>query len=637
MNSLGISYSDVSKFTGKLVYLHNGEDIGSGAFELSEKAEIRILLPRAMGVVSAYAVIYTESFCKIGEFGCEIIDSDLKDDTYKLNIPDFGKGLYFFSLVFNTAGGRFYGMKGKGREVYLAEREEGVHFQFSIVDFKYKGIEKHNGGVIYHIFVDRFSRGGNVKIRQDAVMIDDWENAIPEYPPYPGAHLENNTFFGGTLYGVIEKLDYIRSLGTTLIYLSPIFEAYSNHKYDTGDYMKVDEMFGSDEALALLIIEAKKRGIGIILDGVFNHTGADSVYFNKNGRYKTLGAYQSTESPYFKWYDFQSYPNKYTSWWGIEILPRINPDIKECGDFIAGECGVIEKYSKMGIYGFRLDVADELSDSFIAKIKSRLCKNDESAILYGEVWEDASNKIAYNTRKHYYLGDELDGVMNYPLRTGIIDFLKNKDKSKLEYALYDCIFNAPKRISDMQMNLLGTHDTERIISVLGDNEHWENMSNDVLAHRRLGEKERLAAINLLKMAYTILATVPGIPTIFYGDEAGLEGYRDPFNRRPYPWLGASEEIRNHYRRIGEIRNSYDVYKDGVFKVIKIENDLLIFSRSVGKEDFITVINNSEKQRCLIAGSVSHSLLDGLKKKKFGILPYTSYIIKTASYKNIEII
>ena len=635
MESLRVSFSDVSSLVGRVLYLHNGKALGSGAFELNKKAELKILLPRGLGATSLALKLYDESVSLVGKYECHRISSNLENDVYSLKIEKLPVGLYFFSFEIKCVSGIVFGMKGKGRELILSENECGSHFQFSIVNFEYAEPKKYYGGVIYHIFVDRFRKGGKVPARADAVLMDTWEGAIPEYPEYPGAHLENNTFFGGTLYGIIEKLDYIKSLGVTLIYLSPIFEAYSNHKYDTGDYMKVDEMFGGDKALKKLIAEAEKRNIGIILDGVFNHTGSDSVYFNREGRYETLGAYQSKESEYYKWFDFQNFPNKYTCWWGIEILPRINPDIKECGEFIAGNGGVIEKYSKLGIAGFRLDVADELSDSFISKIKAKLSENSEPNLLYGEVWEDASNKIAYDKRKHYYLGSELDGVMNYPLRTGIISFLKNKDKSDLEYEFLDVMFNSPVRVRNTQMNLLGTHDTERIITMLAG-ESAEGKSNDTLARMSLSKEEKQKGVSLLKMAYTILATVPGLPTVFYGDEVGLEGYKDPFNRRPYPWKKGNSDIREFYQKIAEIRTAADVYRDGDFTLVHLDNERLIFTRHKGESANVTVVNNSDKEMNLEFSSSVEALITGVRAKKIVIPALSSEIIKAKVKTTFEI-
>ena len=635
MNSLRISYSDVSYLSGKAIYLHNGEDIGSGAFELKEKAEIRILLPRQVGVVSVLAKVYDESFSPITEKRCELHSFDYQSESYSFFPNDLGVGLYYVYFELTCAVGTLYVYRGRKNIIVLSDTDRGECFQFSKVDFSYSAPDKYYGGIIYHIFVDRFNRGGSIKPREDAVIIEDWEGATPEYPEYPGAHLENNTFFGGTLYGIIEKLDYIKSLGTTLIYLSPIFEAYSNHKYDTGDYMKVDDMFGGDEALKLLISEADARGIGIILDGVFNHTGNDSVYFNAKGRYPSIGAYQSKNSPFYKWYDFQSFPNKYTCWWGIKILPRINPDIPECGEFIVGDGGVIEKYAKMGIAGFRLDVADELSDKFIASIKGRLQQYIPESISYGEVWEDASNKVAYEKRKHYYLGRELDGVMNYPLRTGIISYIRDKRCDALEYALTDIIFNAPKRIRDMQMNLLGTHDTERIITILaGDTA--DGKTNETLSQTFLTDEQREKGIKMLKAAYTVLSTVPGIPTVFYGDEAGLEGYKDPFNRRPYPWQGADIELRDFFVKIGRIRTSNSAFRDADFNLIRLDSDLLIFERNKGNAHYYTVVNNSDSDARLSLSEISEFLISAKKCDEAILKAGTAEIIYSNRKSNIKV-
>ncbi len=630
MKSLRVTFSEVSEFSGKAQYLHNGENIGSGAFDINTKAEIRILLPRLLGVVSVYARIYDESMTNFVKICCQKCAFDLKYDAYKLEITNKKIGLYFLSFEISSVAGLIFGMKGQGKNVVLSKNECGKHFQFSVVNSSGFNTESFYGGLIYHIFVDRFKRAGDVPLRKDAVIMEDWDNGIPEYPEYPGAHLENNTFFGGTLYGIIEKLDYIKSFGTTLIYLSPIFEAYSNHKYDTGDYMTVDAMFGGEEALKLLIKEADKRGIGIILDGVFNHTGSDSIYFNKSGRYKEIGAFQSKNSPYFAWYDFQNHPDKYTCWWGIEILPRINPDVSACGNFIAGNGGVIEKYSKLGVSGFRLDVADELSDEFISKIKSKLRESEKPTILYGEVWEDASNKIAYDKRKKYFLGTELDGVMNYPLRTGIIEFLKNKDKTSLEYEFLEVMFNAPVQVQHMQMNLLGTHDTERIITVFAGID-VTGLTNAEIAKISLNKTQQKRGITLMKMAYTILSTVPGIPTIFYGDEVGLEGYKDPFNRRAYPWNNQVSELREFYRLLGKIRTDNDAYKSGKLELVYFDNEVLIYSRDNANDVLFTVINNSDRDLSLAFSSDVNSLIHKDFGKRITVKKESSEIIK-AKYK-----
>lgn len=583
----------VAGLTGEITFLHNNKPSATSAFEKHERGGAVLSLPRILGTESVELICtkdgeYQPAFTTQGIW----INTTEECEQYKFKFPSLDCGLYFFKIRTLSPFGELFAYSDLG-VIRFSPNDNYPSFQISVSNFKYNIPNDLYGGVIYHIFVDRFNRGGKVEVPEGARVIEDFGEVIPEYPEYKGAPLKNNTFYGGTLWGIIKKLDYISSLGTKAIYLSPIFKSVSNHKYDTADYMAVDEMFGGDKALVELIRQAKKRGIGIILDGVFNHTGADSIYFNRYGKYSSLGAYQSKNSPYYDWFEFQNYPDRYTSWWGIEILPRINPDIPSCRNYFVGDGGVIDKYSRLGIMGLRLDVVDELSDSFVKDIKARLNTNNAHSVLYGEVWEDASNKIAYGRRRSYYHGDELDGVMNYPLRKGIIDYILNKDTHELKYALCDIINNAPKRIANLQMNLLGTHDTERILTVLGG-ESSEGKTNSYLASKKLSPKEREETKTKLRAAYTVLATLPGLPTIFYGDEAGLEGYHDPFNRMPYPWEKEDEELIEHYRTLGKIRAENTLYKDGEFKLLYLSSTLLIFLRKEGRSCAFTIYNNGEK-------------------------------------------
>lgn len=583
----------VAGLSGEILFLHNNKRSATSAFEKHERGGAVLSLPRILGTESVELICTKdgEEQSAFTALGTWINTTEVREE-YKLKFPKLDCGLYFFRIRTVSPFGELYAYPSSGI-IRFSPTDNCPLFQMSVSDFKYNVPSDLYGGVIYHIFVDRFNRGGKVEVSEGARLIEDFGDVIPEYPEYRGAPLKNNTFYGGTLWGIIEKLDYISSLGTKAIYLSPIFKSVSNHKYDTADYMSVDEMFGGDEALVELIKQAKSRGIGIILDGVFNHTGADSIYFNRYSRFSSLGAYQSKMSPYYDWFEFESYPDKYTSWWGIEILPRINPDIPSCRDYFVGKDGVVDKYSNLGIMGLRLDVVDELSDGFVKDIKERLNSNNPHSVLFGEVWEDASNKIAYGRRRSYYRGDELDGVMNYPLRKGIINYILYKDTHELSYALCDIINNAPTRIANLQMNLLGTHDTDRILTVLGG-ESSEGKSNSYLACKRLSLEQREEAKVKLKAAYTVLATLPGIPTIFYGDEAGLEGYHDPFNRMPYPWGKEDVELIQHYLALGKVRVENPLYKVGEFKLVYLSKTLLIFMRRDDNCCAFTIFNNSEK-------------------------------------------
>ena len=626
---LRIDEGTLTNNVGSLQYLHTTENQSGTAYPSSEGVSLLLYLPRSIAASKVTFNFYNETQdITVSSIDAAVKEFGVTEDVYSLEIKreKLPRGLYFFDIEIETFT-KIYGFKLGDKVGFSKERNFGHKFQLTIFDEVYNKPTKNYGGIIYHIFVDRFNRGKKTDTRDDAVLIDDWYSDIVEYPEYPGAFLKNNTFFGGTLDGIADKLDYLESLGVTTLYISPIFEAYSNHKYDTGDYSKIDAMFGGEKAFKQLIKKCHSRGIGVILDGVFNHTGSDSVYFNKNERYDTVGAYQSKDSTYYDWYTFKSHPGDYTSWWGIEILPRINPSIPSCSDFFIGKGGIIEKYTEMGIDGFRLDVADELPDTFIAGIKAALNRKNKGSILYGEVWEDASNKVAYDKHKTYYLGYELDGVMNYPIRSGIIDFVLNKSSDKLRYALTEVFPNMPKRARDAAMNLLGTHDTERIITVLSGVKA-DGYTNDKIKDMRLTNDERAVAKKRLKLAYAINATIPGIPSIYYGDETGIEGYSDPFNRRTYPWGKEDHDLIDYYRLIGRIRRENGVYREGDFELIDLNNERLIFKRTEGDDELITVANTSSKEFLIEFSDEVTDLVNNVAAKSFAIKPETALIFKS---------
>lgn len=634
-----ISTNEALYQNGDTVYIHNGRKSKSCAYEITDKCEILLKIPRNLGSTKITLNFYSENK-SIYILSVPALWRDIESnfDIYsaEINLELLGVGLYFYNVEIQSIIGKVYGSKKKTAISFCFSSNFIPTFQFSVTNFKFFDTSDIKGGIIYHIFVDRFKKSKKSKTlyNDSDVCVDNWFAPLPEIPKYPGAPIKNNYFYGGSLWGITEKLDYIKSLGVNIIYLSPIFKSPSNHKYDTADYMKVDENFGGEEALKNLIVEASRYGISIILDGVFNHTGADSIYFNKFSSYDTLGAYQSKESEYYSWYEFQIHPYKYTSWWGIEILPRINPDIKSCREYLSGEGGVIEKYAKLGVKGFRLDVVDELSDDFIKSIKSRLSTVNPSTVLYGEVWEDASNKISYGVRKKYFLGCELDGVMNYPLRAGLISYLRYRNTDNLFYALTDIINNAPKRILDMQMNLIGSHDTERIITALGG-ESSIGKTNEYLANKKMDSEEYKIAKSLLMSAFTVLLTIPGIPSLYYGDEAGLEGYGDPFNRMTFPWGKEDNELTEYFKKISKIRRENKVYADGEFKLLHLDKSFLIFSRIDRNNAYITIINNSDSDIVFTFKNESQSLITTNTACKFTVKRKSSDIIKSNIINQIE--
>lgn len=474
----------------------------------------------------------------------------------------------------------------------------------------YATSENFRRGVVYQIFVDRFakSKKHELPVKDGAEFDPDWEKGIPQYGEYPGAEVANNVFFGGNLYGIAEKMDYIASLGVTTIYLSPVFDAYSNHKYDTGDYLTVDEMFGGNEALEELCRTAEAHDIHIILDGVFNHTGADSIYFNRFGRYDSVGAYQSEKSPYADWYMFRNFPEEYDCWWGVKVLPRVNSSNPDYQDFIGNL--VVPQWMRCGIAGWRLDVADELSDEFLYNFRESVRENNPDGVIIGEVWEDASDKVSYGRRRYYLRGKQLDSVMNYPLRDALLSYVKYGDADVLRRFTEGTYRRYPKGSSDTLLNFLGTHDTERILTLLGGEPCGEK-TNEELSTLRMTAEEREEGTKRLMFAYSVLAGLPGVPCVFYGDEAGMEGYRDPFCRRTFPWHDMDEKILAHYRKIGNIRKDCAVFRDGLFRILALTPDVFAYVRypEDGGDTVLILANRTEKRE--------FSLPEGAKSLEYG--------------------
>ena len=569
------------------------------AFDNEDTLTLSLTLSRSLGALTPTLELYdADSHTQVLRYPFSWQSTDYHTELYRLVLPlDRLIGLYYASVLFDSAEGQ---LRLSYDELSYAERlsradEPYEPIGLTVYEASYQTPDWFKGGVLYQIFVDRFHKGSHpVPLRSDAKLNPDWENGIPEYPPYRGAPFQNNTFFGGTLWGIAEKLDYFSDLGITALYLSPIFKAFSNHKYDTADYFEIDEMFGGEEAFDHLLKEATARGIRIILDGVFNHTGDDSRYFNKYGKFDDVGAYQSKSSPYFTWYDFESFPDKYRSWWGIDILPSLNTRHPDYRRFVAGEYGVVRHYLNKGISGWRLDVADELSDELLRDIRRGAREEKRDALILGEVWEDASNKIAYGKLRRYFWGNQLDGVMNYPVGNRIADYLLTGNARPLFATLKRLYSHYPKISSDANMNLLGTHDTERILTKLSGVQ--ENArSEEELSLARLTQRQYSEAKERLKAAWLLLSTVPGVPTVFYGDEAGMEGYHDPFNRRPYPWGKEDRDLQAFYKKINKLRLCERVYAKGYFLLVEnLPQGVIAYSRFEKNQVISTIVNRSDR-------------------------------------------
>jgi 4-alpha-glucanotransferase len=508
---------------------------------------------------------------------------------------------YYFRIKIDN---RFF-FYGNNRENLGGAGELKLHEppSYQITVYKPSPVPRwFKNGVMYQIFVDRFCKGEDEALtpgvkesiaREKGLLHLNWYDT-PFYLKDDKGRIRRWTFFGGNLAGVREKLDYLQELGISIIYFNPIFEAVSNHKYDTADYLKIDGMFGDEKIFRELIQEAGERGIYVILDGVFSHTGCDSIYFNRCGRFPGKGAYQSPDSPYAKWYTFLDDCQTYACWWGVDDLPNVNEMEPSYRDFIyRGENSVIRHWMKTGVKGWRLDVADELPDDFIKEIRIFLKAADPEAVLIGEVWEDASNKISYGKLREYLWGEELDSTMNYPLRSIFLDFmLEKKDAFVTHRRIMSLYENYPRENFYAAMNLIGSHDRERILTLLGEAPDAEKLTEREKEKFRLEGTARKLGIKRLKLLSLMQMTFPGVPCIYYGDEAGMEGYADPYNRGTYPWGFEDQELISWYKRIIRLRREYGVIQEGEFSSFYQGKDVYGYRLKGISEEIMVIINRN---------------------------------------------
>ncbi|MGM9521814.1 MAG: 4-alpha-glucanotransferase [Oscillospiraceae bacterium] len=477
---------------------------------------------------------------------------------------------------------------------------------FQITVYKPRKVpDWYKNGVVYQIFPDRFCRGEDWReLAEEALseersgpghaLCEDWYST-PCYEKDENGRVTRWDFYGGTLSGIKEKLGYLKGLGVTVIYLNPIFKASSNHRYDTGDYMKVDPMLGGDEAFEELVRAADEQGISIILDGVFNHTGCDSRYFNKYENYDSLGAWQSKRSPYRSWYRFDDSPAGYECWWGVDDLPNLEENDPRLRELIfAGKDSVVRHWLRKGAKGWRLDVADELPDDFIAGIKSAVTDvRPEDGLLLGEVWEDASNKISYGKLRRYLLGSELDSAMNYPLLDALHGFILGKLPAEaLCETLESLKENYPPEAFYSSLNLMGSHDRPRIMTIMGGAPDAETLTEEERKSFRLSDGARGLAKGRIWLMTLIQMTMPGVPCIYYGDEAGLEGYADPYNRGAFPWGREDTDLTGIYRNAVSLRRLYPVFISGDFEPFYDGENVFGFFRDSEDGHAAVLVNRS---------------------------------------------
>jgi len=567
------------------------DKIPYGAAVKDEKIVMRFPVPKNMGINKAFVILRQVH----GEepFGYERIELPLKKAD-KNGITFEGEFSLNRSGVWNY---RFEGELEDGSLAFFGRGQGGCalradwlpEWQLTVSKCAYKTPDWAKCGVIYQIFADRFCRVDGAEFKKKGRLHTYW-NDRPDIASVGGDYRADD-FFGGNAKGIISKLDYLKSLGVTCIYLSPIFKSSSNHRYDTGDYLEIDELFGTEDEFKELVSTAKEKGIKIILDGVFNHTGADSKYFNRFGNYPTLGAYQSKDSEYFDWYYFSNFPNLYHCWWGSTVVPTVNKSAEGYRRLLMGEGGIIDKWSKAGISGWRLDVVDELPVDFTTELCGSIKSHGSDMLIVGEVWEDASVKIAYDEWRPYFMGGQLDSVMNYPFKEAILKYTMTGDASEFADEVSKILEHYPKQSLDTLMNLIDSHDTVRALTYLsGVNPPDTKLKR---AEFKLNEEQYALAKARLEFASALQFTLPGVPCVFYGDEAGAEGFEDPLNRGTYPWGSEDKELLKHYTKLGRMREQYADYLLGETVFVEA-GELLVFERR-SEKGILRVYANAGKE------------------------------------------
>ena len=347
--------------------------------------------------------------------------------------------------------------------------------------------------------------------------------------------------------------------------------------------------------LKSLCNNAHRMGMKVILDAVFNHTGDDSVYFNRYGTYNTVGACQSTESEYYNFYKRECIcgQQKFSYWWGMPNLPVCDGNSEKWKNFILGKDGVIDKWFTLGIDGLRLDVADELSDNFIEEIHKAVKRNKPDGFILGEVWK---NPMRMN-RGYISSGKGMHSVMNYLIVDALIRYYKYCDTGKLNNILKEIISEYPEETIQTLMNFTSTHDISRVIEILGCNAfqqygEWAwNLQNDSLEwikSHKISKEEYKYGKMVYKSYAVALSFLPGIFSIFYGDEVGITGIGNLANRAPYPWTHKDKDLLKFFRVLGKIRQREKFLKNAEIRILKIDHEQFVFER-YDKNDKILVV------------------------------------------------
>ena len=600
--------------------------------------EMHALQPRTAHIIS---LLRSAAMCRLSVLYDSRLDGCLRPgvalrcgETFRLAFRVLGGSVRTAALtVYGDAGRTEYPMAREGRDYaayftapgtpqalwffFRIETDDGTHwlcpdatgfigriyghecggFRLTVAAADFDTPAWFRRSVMYQIFPDRFAfsdddtakRGVEYHraLGQTAELHASIDEPVRWQPRAFERDYSPDDFYGGTLRGIERKLGYLEELGISVIYLNPIVEARSNHRYDASDYMRPDPILGTEEDFERLCAAAAERGMRIILDGVFSHTGADSIYFNRYGNYPSVGACQGEQSEFYNWYDFRHFPDDYRCWWGFKDLPEVNELNTDWENYvILGHNSVVKTWLRRGASGWRLDVADELPDETLSLIRTSAKQEKPDALILGEVWEDAVIKESYGKRRSYALGCSLDSVMNYPFRNAVLAFARGHMDA---YALRDFLIaqqmNYPKPMYYSLMNLLGTHDVDRLRTALCVDFNIRDLSREDQLKLQFSDAALRRAVELERLCALIQFAVPGVPSVYYGDEQGMCGVCDPFNRQPFK--PGERELHDYYAYLAHERRAADAMSTGEAVFMAENSDVLMILRHItgGRDAF----------------------------------------------------
>ena len=581
-----------------------------GAVKTNEKVDFRICLPKRyeyfeIGMCLMHNITRKVDILILEKEG----ENEEGEVIYRGEYVPKEAGVYWYNFKVNySEDSKEYIIPGYEDEVLVGAfldqmlTMEEKYWRFTVYDEHFQTPSWLLGGIVYQIFPDRFCYSG-VKKDQNYVgerRIHEW-NEFPCWDSilsFMGSHMD---FYQGDLKGITDKITYLEQLGVDCIYLNPIFESASSHRYNTGDYEKVDSMLGTNDDFIKLCKIAKEHGIRVINDGVFSHTGSDSKYFNLKSSYDSVGACNSKESKYYDWYTFYRWPNYYKNWWNYDTLPKLTLDVKSCMDYFLGEGGIVDRWYQYGNSGWRLDAIDDLPDDFLCDFRKKVKSQDKDNLIVGEIWHDASltKFVGHDTYdSQFLLGGQIDTCTNYLFRNAILGYFQEQDAGFTIYQIMNVLDRYPKPIVDILFNSLSTHDTARILTVMITNEKIDDLYGYFEEFKPYTEEAYLLGLKRLKIATAIQYTLPGVPCVFYGDEVGAEGYIDPYNRVPFPWDHIQMDILDWHIALAKFRKGCKVLREGRLENLDSDGKILAYRRYDENGSLFCYFNISEEEKSI---------------------------------------